>query len=83
MIYDLVKGVFVAFGKNDAQDKRLTVGKSVNVVRVPGPVGVPGSRVRRRSKVHKGKRACCPHCNPVSYVSMRRLEERFAKMCAR
>jgi len=83
MIYDLVRGVFVSFGKPDAIDKRVTVGRSVRVVREPGRVGEPGSRRRTQSRLHKDKRACCPHCNPASYVSMRRLEERFAKMRAR
>lgn len=64
-------------------DKRLTVGKSVKVVRVPGPVGFPGARRRTKTVIHKGKMVCCPHCNPVSFAAMRRLEERFAKLRAR
>lgn len=78
MTYNLATGRFEEIGKPDSEDKRLTVRRSVTVVRSPG---APFSCQRRRMskpRLHKGTMKCCPVCNPVDYQKYRRLEEMFA-----
>lgn len=81
MIFVISEGVFRVHGRPDTADKRLTINRSVRVERPAGPVGQPGSKVRPayQSRLHKGKMALCPHCNPLNWESMKRLEERFAR----
>lgn len=54
-------------------DARLNVGKSVQVVRKPGPVGAPGSRsrIKLRAQVRSGPMKACSICNPLTAANYR------------
>lgn len=41
---------------------------------VPDPK--PVRKGYRKTKVHKGKRSCCPCCNPTGYIQARRQDEK-------
>lgn len=55
-------------------DKRLTIGRSVTVVREPGPVGEP-RLVRTKDALHAGILECCQACNPAGYLRARYVRE--------
>lgn len=65
----------------EPRDKRVTVGKSVTVIRPVGPVGAPGAKSRpwKRPTVHSGKAAHCDACNPLTAERARRAEAKLAK----